>query len=386
MYFYRKLKPPQSIRLSKVSALYIHIPFCKKLCAYCDFYKSISLAKVEPLCAAIERDMESRRAVLDKTRLHTIYFGGGTPSLLPPEQLQKFIKLARKLWHCGEVTEITAEANPDDLTFDYVTRLVRSDINRLSIGIQSFIDRDLMTMQRRHTAQQAVEAVQLAQRAGFKNISIDLIYGIPGMTLDEWEYNLQQAVELGVQHISAYHLTIEPATIFGRRGVRPVDEQISSEEYKMLCRALGQAGFEHYEISNFALAGYHSQHNSSYWRNETYLGVGPSAHSYDGSRRSWAVASVEEYIKSVGTEELTETELLSEQDKYNEFVMVSLRTNMGVDCQVLREKFGARKLQLFEQTATRMAKYGIMKCVDGHWIMPEDKWLVSDSVICEFFE
>ncbi|MBR6831442.1 MAG: radical SAM family heme chaperone HemW, partial [Tidjanibacter sp.] len=293
-----------------MAGLYIHIPFCKRLCGYCDFFKTMSLRHCDDMVVALKREMEHRRDFFDGDPLTTIYIGGGTPTVYDPQVLQGLIDRAVELWGDAELGEITVEANPDDLTPDYLARLRQTRINRLSIGIQSFIDRDLQFMNRRHSAEQAIECVKEAQRAGFDNITIDLIYGVPGMSNEEWRRNIVTALDLEVQHISAYHLGIEPGTLFGKRGVVPVDEQTSEEQYLMLHRMMEEAGYEHYEISNFARSGRRAQHNSSYWHGVRYLGVGPSAHSYDGARRWWVESSIGGYIKNVGSDVIYESELL----------------------------------------------------------------------------
>lgn len=275
-----------------MAGLYIHIPFCKQLCHYCDFFSCISLAKTGPVLEALLREMELRRRFLPGDSLSTLYVGGGTPSVYAPQELGRLTARARELWNCTGLEESTVEVNPDDLSPACLDGLLRAGFDRLSIGIQSFVDRDLRLMNRRHTAEGAEKAVREAQRAGFGNISIDLIYGIPGMSDREWRDNLERALSLEVQHISAYHLTVEPRTVFGRRAAQgkftPVDEETSQRQYLTLHRTLTAAGYEHYEISNFARPGRRSRHNSAYWTGEPYLGIGPSAHSYDGRRRSWS--------------------------------------------------------------------------------------------------
>lgn len=259
-----------------MAALYIHIPFCKTRCNYCDFYKSTSCAKTEDYIEALEREMEYRRGYFGDTPVDTVFFGGGTPSLLPPALLQRLIDKARSLWNLEGVSEITVEANPDDITEHYLDELARTDINRLSFGVQSFIDRDLKLLGRRHNAQQAVEAIRAAQAKGFGNISLDLIFGIPGMSLREWENNVLRAVILGVQHISAYCLTISDNTVFGDMAeagtLIPASDEICEEQFMICHRILTDSGFCHYEISNYARGEeFRSLHNWAYWCGKTYL-------------------------------------------------------------------------------------------------------------------
>ena len=369
--------------MSKPSSLYIHIPFCKKLCGYCDFYKTISLARLPEVLARTAEEMRERAPMLAGTTLKTIYFGGGTPTVCAPEELGVLIALADEIFDAREVEEVTVEANPDDLTEEYLAGLRRVGVNRLSIGIQSFRDEDLEMMNRRHTAEEAVGAVRRARAAGFDNISIDLIYGLPTATLEDWRVNVRRAVELGVEHISAYHLTIEENTIFGKKGVATAPEELSDEEYSVLCEELRRAGYEHYEISNFALPGRRSKHNSAYWKSTPYLGLGAGAHSFDGSStRSWNLPSIVKYLEGVPAE----CETLSLQERYEEVVMVSLRTAEGVDLKLLEDLFGAKKRAEFERIAKPFLGCGVLLKKDNFVAFAEEHWLISDSVIAEFFD
>lgn len=365
------------------SSLYIHIPFCKKLCGYCDFFKTISLAQKSEVLSEIAREMAQRATMLEGTTLKTIYFGGGTPTVCEPDELGFLLRTAEQIFDCSAVEEITVEANPDDLTAEYLEGLRRVGANRLSIGIQSFRDEDLGFMNRRHTAQEAVEAVQRARRAGFDNISIDLIYGLEGVSLEEWRYSVEKAVALGVEHISAYHLTIEEGTLFGKRGVTTAPEELSDKEYEVLCEVLRGAGYEHYEISNFALPGRRSKHNSAYWRGTPYLGLGPGAHSFDGScQRSWNLPSIKKYLDG----EALECENLSQNERYEEVVMVALRTSEGVDLSLLERDFGAAQRECFEAVAEPFLERGILCRKGDNIAFVESSWLISDSVIADFFE
>lgn len=364
------------------SSLYIHIPFCKKLCGYCDFFKTMSLAQKSEVLARIAEEMEERAAMLEGTTLKTIYFGGGTPTVCEPDELGALLRTAERVFDCSEVEEVTVEANPDDLTTEYLEGLRRVGVNRLSIGIQSFRDEDLGFMNRRHTAEEAEDAVRRARKAGFDNISIDLIYGLEGVSLEEWRYSVERAISLGVEHISAYHLTIEEGTLFGKRGVATAPEELSDKEYELLCEVLGEAGYEHYEISNFALPGRRSKHNSAYWRGTPYLGLGPGAHSFDGNNhRSWNLPSIKKYLAG----ESLESETLSQSERYEEVVMVALRTAEGVDLSLLEAQFGAEKRAFFESEAARFLERGIL-CRKGENVtFAESSWLISDSVIAELF-
>lgn len=333
--------------------------------------------------------MEYRRGFLPEGRLDTIYIGGGTPSLLAPEELRSLLDVAAGVWDCNGLCEVTVEANPEDLVGDYAERLAGAGFNRLSIGIQSFDDGLLRLMNRRHSAQRARDAVRSAQEAGFANLTIDLIYGIPGMSHEQWERSLGEAVEMNVQHISAYHLTIESGTVFGRMArngkIAPIAEDESERQYETLRRMLGDAGFEHYEISNFAQAGFRAVHNSAYWSGEPYLGVGPSAHSYDGNRtRSHVVADVARYLEEAGSGTVYEMEKLSETEIFNEFVMTSLRTAEGIDTAEMEQCFGKRAEGLTER-AMVFAESGKVRKTDGRIFIPPENFLMSDYVISTLF-
>jgi oxygen-independent coproporphyrinogen-3 oxidase len=323
----------------------------------------------------------------DNKEPYTLYFGGGTPTMYRVNELKTLSEKAISLFFPVFPSEWTVEANPDDLMPDYLQQLAELGVNRLSIGIQSFVDRDLQIMRRRHSAQQAVESVYRAKNAGFDNISIDLIYGFPGMSLKEWEYNLDSVIELKVKHISAYHLSIESKTILGKMRDKgkfaPVDDELSDIQYKMLETKLQSAGYLHYEISNFALPGFFSRHNSAYWNKQQYIGIGPSAHSYDGSFiRKNNVANNIQYIESIKKGIVPETvETLSEKDVYNETVLSSLRTANGLDLNFIPEIFRAG----FLRKATKYLQTGRM-IYDGRYSIPSRYFLISDSIISDFIE
>lgn len=370
-----------------MAGLYIHIPFCKRKCGYCDFYSCTRLEMRPAALAALLGEMEAERDFLPARPLDTIYIGGGTPTLYTPRELQSLITRAQELWGYRHGAEITVEANPDDLTPQYLEALAATDVNRLSIGIQSFLDRDLRLMNRRHTAAQAIGAVKDAQRAGFSNISIDLIYGIPGMDGDEWRGNIDAALGLDVHHISAYHLTIEDGTPMGRAQARgeftPVEENRSEEQYLLLHTMLAGAGYEHYEISNFARPGLRARHNSSYWSGEPYLGIGPAAHSFDGVRRRGFPRSLELYLTDRAGNYITET--LTPDDRFNEYVMTRLRTAEGVDTGRMEALFGTAALRSFEDSARKHVRTGLLVRQGARIFIPAEKFLVSDVVIADLF-
>ncbi len=374
-----------------MSGLYFHIPFCRRLCGYCDFRRSADLRLMPQVVERMHSELHSSACFLPDRRIRTIYFGGGTPSLLAPAELQRFIDAACGLFDCSAVEECTVEANPDDITPEYVEALRDTAVDRISLGVQSFDDAELRFMNRRHDAAQAVRAVELLQSAGYGNISIDLIFGVDGFGEHVLQRSLQQAVSLNVQHISAYHLTIEPATRFGvlmRKGaLRQVDESVSESEYMAVHSALTAAGFEHYEVSNYALPGMRSRHNSSYWTGDSYLGIGAGAHSYDGRSRRWCELSAAQYIKGVeyGVEELTV------RDRQNEYVMTSLRRAEGISLGYLASEFGAAAAARIERAAEPFLQSGTLVVAEGAdggrmlKLLPE-KFLVSDAVISSFFE
>ncbi|MCR4659425.1 MAG: radical SAM family heme chaperone HemW [Bacteroidales bacterium] len=316
--------------------IYVHIPFCHRKCSYCAFYSVVVSAQLEPFTAAMCREIEQREWHGGVVR--TVYFGGGTPSLLPIDNLAAIVGALRNRFDLSSVEEATIECNPEDLTPQYLKALLELNIfNRLSIGIQSFSNFDLKTLNRRHTAEQAIEAVENAAHAGFSNISIDLIYGLPGATTEDWQHNLEIVSKLpsAVKHISAYSLTVEENTILSRQisagKVAVAAEEVVVEQYNVLTQWAEANGFAQYEVSNFAKAGYHSRHNSRYWTREPYIGFGPSAHSFDGYCRRWNTANLKDYVSTPqGADVPHGSEILSEADAYNELVITSLRTTAGI--------------------------------------------------------
>lgn len=294
---------------------------------------------------AIVREVKMRRSELPSQPLQTIYFGGGTPSLLDANDLGKLFDAIGSNFDVATDAEITLEANPDDLTREKIRELRNSPVNRLSIGIQSFRDSDLLLMNRAHTSQEAERSVKTAQDAGITNITCDLIYGLPDQSLSDWRENVRRMIALDVPHISSYCLTVEPRTAlagFVQKGrVRPAGEQIAADHFHLLADETERAGYEHYEISNFAKRGFISRHNSSYWKGEPYLGVGPSAHSYDGKTRRWNVANNATYLKNISEGKTTyEEEVLSDRDRFNEMIMLGLRAKWGVDQERIKSEFG----------------------------------------------
>jgi len=370
-----------------MAGIYIHIPFCKRICSYCDFYKTTVISIIPDFLKTLEKELEIRRPYLQDEIIETVYIGGGSPSLLMPEQMLHLLERVRHLYRISGDCEITLEANPDDLSVKFLQRLMAdTPVNRLSIGIQSFNDNDLLLLNRRHTAAQALSCIKEARLAGFKNISIDLIYGLPGMKLQEWQKNLDLAFSLNIQHLSAYHLTIEPGTAFARmvsHGLFNIaSEEESVNQFAALRKIAGENGFIHYEISNLARDGFFSRHNSNYWLQKKYLGAGPSAHSYDIISRQWNISQVKKYIEAVSKGEvLFEREELNATTRFNEHLMVSLRTMMGVDLEKIRMEFGEKWYRDFCKAIQPVINSGHMIREGSVCKMTEKGWLISDHII-----
>ena len=369
-----------------MAALYFHIPFCKRLCGYCDFMRSVKLRYIEPVVAQMERELVEQADFLTDKSIRTIYFGGGTPSLLPPQILQRFIERAAQLFDTSQLTEITVEVNPDDVTEQYVQALSKTAINRVSLGIQSLDNQCLEFMGRRHSAEQAVAAVNRLKQSGFNNISVDVIFGVDGYCGQSLERTLDGILALDIQHISAYHLTIEPATRFGRLFAKgemgQVTEEYSEAEFAAVHSRLVAAGFEHYEVSNFAKVGFRSAHNSSYWKSDEYLGIGPGAHSFAGGIRRWCEQSVESYVGKVEYG----SECLSSQDALNEYVMVSLRRVEGIDTKTIAERWSEDEAKRITKAAERFVSAGWLVKSGSRLSVPPEHFLVSDAIIAELFE
>lgn len=327
-----------------MAGIYIHIPFCRQACHYCDFHFSTSMKKKQEMIMAIAKEISIRKNEFAGQTVETIYFGGGTPSVLTNQEIEFLINTVLENYTVSNNPEITLEANPDDLSINRITELANSRINRLSIGIQSFFEDDLKMMNRAHNAQQASECLNEAVKY-FDNISIDLIYGVPGMTNERWLQNVDKALSFGVPHISSYALTVEPKTAlhnFVQKGIiaQPSDE-VAHEHFMLLTEKLQENGFVHYELSNFGKEGYFSRNNTAYWLGKKYLGIGPSAHSYDGISRSWNIANNALYLKAIENNELpAEKEKLTIADRYNEYVMTGLRTIWGVSITRVEQEFG----------------------------------------------
>lgn len=347
-----------------MAGIYIHIPFCKQACHYCDFHFSTSLKKKDDLVQSLIREIKLRKDELQGKTIETIYFGGGTPSLLSNDELMLIIEAVYKNFKVIQSPEITLEANPDDLTADRLNNLTSTLINRLSIGVQSFFDEDLKMMNRAHSSKEAKACLSIATRH-FDNITIDLIYGIPNMSLEKWNQNLEITFDFGINHISSYALTVEPKTAlhsFIKQGKYPsLDETLALQHFNHLIERTQNKGFVQYEISNFGKPNYFSKHNTSYWQGTWYLGIGPSAHSFVGNQRSWNVANNTKYIKAIQNNELPKTvEILSKKDRFNEYLMTGLRTIWGVSIDKVKTDFGDEYYNYLKSTSKKYIEQGLL--------------------------
>lgn len=369
--------------------IYIHIPFCKQACHYCDFHFSTSMGKKETMILALRKELELRKEEFLAEVVETIYFGGGTPSVLSSEEINSIIQSVYENYEVVENPEITLEANPDDLSNDKIIQLANSPINRLSIGIQSFFDEDLKLMNRAHSSEEAMESLSLATRH-FDNISIDLIYGMPNMTNERWQENIEKALSFNIPHISSYVLTIEPKTAlanFIEKGtIKPLDDEVAQEHFNILLEKMEVADFESYEISSFGKPGYFSKNNTSYWLGKKYMGIGPSAHSFDGLHRSWNVKNNPKYIKSIENNELPmEVETLSEADRYNEYVMTGLRTIWGVSLSKIKKDFGHDYQEYLLQQADKYIENQLLYIDDNVLLTTKKGKFLVDGIAADLF-
>lgn len=374
-----------------MAGIYIHIPFCKQACYYCDFHFSTSLKKKKPLINALIKELELRKDELyPSTTIETIYFGGGTPSLLDQNEIDNVIATVERHYKVIQDPEITLEANPDDLTLERLKELSKSKINRLSIGVQSFFQHDLKLMNRAHSANEAKSAIKNA-KTYFENISIDLIYGIPGASNKQWKDNINTALAFNVPHISSYALTVEPKTAlasFIKKGlVKNVDDEQASEQFYILKEVLEDRGFIHYELSNFGKEGYFSQNNTAYWQGKSYLGIGPSAHSYNRQQRSWNVSNNSKYLKSLEQGQLPiERETLSTTDRYNEYIMTGLRTMWGVSLKKVENDFGHQlKKYLLNQAQTFINQH-LLYIDNQHLQVTKKGQFLCDGIASDLFK
>jgi len=372
-----------------MAGIYLHIPFCRKRCHYCDFFKSTDLSQKPRLLEGLRKELESRASELATEEINTIYLGGGTPSVLLIDELKEILQTIRQNYLVSPEAEITMEANPDDLSQAILSAIREIGFNRLSMGVQSFSESDLKLMNRRHGVMQAIQSVKWAKKAGFSNISIDLIYGLPNQTLEEWERNIRIAVELDVQHISAYNLTYHEGTVFYdrlKKGIlKELPDELSLQQFEMLISILKEAGFEHYEISNFCKPGMYSQHNSSYWKSKKYLGIGPSAHSFDIQTRRWNVSSVSGYLDGIeNNKPYSESEILTEQDRYNDYIITGLRTIWGISGELIRTEFSDHYLAHFQKIREKYLTSGQVTETSGKTCLSPEGLFISDQILADF--
>lgn len=373
-----------------MAGIYFHIPFCKKACHYCDFHFSTSLNQKEDMVKAILMEMKARQTYLVGQKIDTIYFGGGTPSLLKADEINRLIDAVYDLFEVNDGVEITLEANPDDLLKDGLQNIRATPVNRLSIGIQSFRDEDLKWMNRAHRAADADYAVKGAQDMGIENITVDLIYAIPGLSMLDWQRNVQRVIDMNVPLVSAYCLTIEDRTAFGnwyKKGqLVPAPDEMAGEHFLFLVERLKEAEIFLYEVSNFSKKGFESKHNSAYWEGAHYLGLGPSAHSYNGDSRSWNVANNPRYMKGIFMhEEVSETEQLDLRTRYNEWIMTGLRRTKGISIEKARSTFGVDLLTQFEQDLQAYLEQGDAVVENGFLKLSTLGFLIADRIASDLF-
>jgi oxygen-independent coproporphyrinogen III oxidase len=373
-----------------MAGIYIHIPFCRKACNYCNFHFSTSTKLQKDFTGALLKEISLQKNYLSEP-VSTIYFGGGTPSILPSEDIDNILKQLKDIFSVDAEAEVTLEANPDDITATKLAEWKAVGINRLSIGIQSFFEEDLRWMNRAHNAKQAVECIELAQEAGFHNLTIDLIYGTPSLTDEHWKSNVQKAIELHIPHLSCYALTVEARTalekMIEQKKIENVDTEKQATHFEMLMEWMQQAGYEHYEISNFAKPGFKSKHNSSYWQGKPYLGLGPSAHSFNGSSRQWNIANNALYIQSLNRGEVPfEIEVLTKEQQLNEYIMTSLRTMEGLSLKKMTDEFGERATEKLLQAAQPYIKRNHLKQNSNYLQTTSQGKLLADGIAADLFQ
>ncbi|MBR5215956.1 MAG: radical SAM family heme chaperone HemW [Bacteroidales bacterium] len=373
-----------------MSGIYIHVPFCKSKCAYCNFFSLVTEKKVDDYVEALKKEIVDRRSYLGDELVETIYFGGGTPSLLPTKYVEEILELLHKNYNIISTPEITLEINPDTIDKEKMFALKQLGVNRMSIGIQSFHDDDLRYLGRRHDSRHAMQVLEDLKAVDFEKITLDLIYGMPTLTEEKWNKNLDIFFSTGITHLSAYALTVEPKTILGQKIEKGELQGVSEEEtilhYDVLVERTKANGFEHYEISNFAKDGCRSQHNSIYWKDVKYLGLGPSAHSYDGNSRQWNVSNLTKYIQLVGnSEEYYEKEILTLDDKFNEYVMTSLRTSWGCDIEKIERDYGRSYASHFLKNVKKYLEMGEMLKDINTYKLTDEGMLFADGIAAELF-
>ncbi len=373
-----------------MAGIYLHIPFCKQACHYCNFHFSTSLKYKNDFVSALLKEIKLQQEYLQHELIETIYFGGGTPSLLTFDDINRIISTLHQTFTIKEDVEITLEANPDDINTGKVKQWKLSEINRFSIGIQSFFDEDLQWMNRAHNSTEAINSIHAIADEGIENITIDLIYGTPTLSEANWKRNIDRATELNIPHLSCYALTVEPKTTLAKmikeKRTEAIDQSDQARQFLLLMDWLRTAGYEHYEISNFAKSGFRSKHNSSYWQGKKYLGLGPSAHSFNGNSRQWNVANNMQYIQSLQKNELNfEKEALSPIQKLNEYIMTSLRTVEGCDLHYVKEEFGENRSRILQGSANDWSKKSLLIIQDSKMILTDEGKLFADGIAADLF-
>jgi len=373
-----------------MAGIYIHIPFCKKACNYCNFHFSVNNQALPKMAKAIVAETLLQKHYLNEP-VETIYFGGGTPSLLSANQLNPILAAIRENFQVEKQVEITLEANPDDINASNLAVWKLAGINRLSIGIQSFFEEDLQWMGRAHNAEQAIQCIELAQAAGFDNLSIDLIYGGPTLSDNNWKYNIERAIQLKIPHLSCYALTVEPKTALAKKikeqVVPNVDPEKQAEHFAILTQLTQLAGYEHYEISNFALPTKRSKHNANYWQGKHYLGLGPAAHSFNGNSRQWNIANNSLYITAIQQQQIPfEIEQLTQQQKINEYIMTALRTIEGINLTQLKSIGEQASVERILKEADRFIQQATITLANGHLIITPKGKFYADGIAAELFQ
>ena len=372
-----------------MAGIYIHVPYCRKLCSYCDFYHVISTGDSGECLEAMIKEIEIQKEYLRNEDLSTIYIGGGTPSLLSVRETDLILNKIYKTFRVDSDCEITMEMNPDDIEPEYLKGIKDLNINRISLGIQSWRDSDLKLLNRRHNSEKAASALKQTFEAGFENVTIDLIYGIPGMSQADWAENLDYSFSFDIKHLSAYHLTFEKGTVLWKikekGSISEIDEEESAALFNILIEKSEKEGFIHYEISNFGKPGFFSRHNSNYWKQVNYLGIGPSAHSFNGYSRQWNVSNVKEYIKSVNSGKIFyNKEELDLRTRFNEYIMTSLRTMWGIDLDYVEKSFEKEGYDYVVNLSGKFKNYGLMKSEGNFLILTNQGKMISDNIISEF--
>ena len=381
--------------MRKLAGIYIHIPFCKQACYYCNFHFSTSLDLKDAMISAIIKEIKMTSVSLlnvndDIEIIETIYFGGGTPSLLSVIDLQNILSTLKNNYSINADAEITIEANPDDITFEKLESWKAAGINRLSIGIQSFKEEDLQWMNRAHNKTQALECIAMAKKAGFNNFSVDLIYGTPELTDEEWKKNIEEVIKMEAPHIACYALTVEPKTALQKmialKKKADVNTDDQARQFLLLMKWMQEAGYEHYEISNFAKPGFRSRHNSSYWQGKKYIGIGPSAHSYDGSKRKWNIANNSLYVMAIENDSTSfEEEILTETDRLNEYVMTSLRTIEGLNLETIKRNFSLKERNRIEKSLIDYVTNGMIIYAGENLVLTNEGKLFADGIAADLF-